>query len=48
MNKIYKCPSDTELKLEELYSQIPEGTGLLDIVREIVELELLLEAESNK
>jgi hypothetical protein len=46
--KIYKCPSDTELKLEELYSQIPEGTGLLDTVREIVELELLLEAESNK
>ena len=35
-------------KLEELYNEIPEGTGLLDIVREIVELELQIEAECNK
>lgn len=37
-----------EKELEELYNQIPEGTGLLDIVREIVELELELEAECNQ
>lgn len=43
-----KCISDLELKLENLYNEIPEGTGLLDTVREIVEIELLLEAESNK
>lgn len=35
-------------KLTALYEEIPEGTGLLDTVREIVELELLLEAECNK
>lgn len=35
-------------ELEDLYNEIPEGTGLLDIVRIIVELELLLESESNK
>lgn len=34
-------------RLEELYNEIPEGTGLLDTVREIVELELLLKSESN-
>jgi hypothetical protein len=37
-----------EKQLELLYNEIPEGTGLLDIVREIVELEILLEQESNK
>ena len=34
-------------RLEKLYNEIPEGTGLLDTVREIVELELELEAQSN-
>ena len=37
-----------ENKLEKLYNEIPEGTGLLDIVREIVELELQLEAECGQ
>ena len=35
-------------ELERLYSEIPEGTFLLDTVRRIVEIELLLEAESNQ
>lgn len=35
-------------ELEELYNEIPEGTGLLDIVRDIVELEIEIEAECNK
>jgi hypothetical protein len=35
-------------KLEKLYEEIPEGTGLLDTVYQIVELELLLESKSNK
>lgn len=37
-----------EKKLEELYNEIPEGTGLLDIVREIVDIELQLEKECNQ
>jgi len=35
-------------RLEELYNEIPEGTGLLDVVREIVELESLLDKEDNQ
>lgn len=37
-----------QARLEELYNEIPEGTGLLDTVREIVELEIELEALSNQ
>lgn len=37
-----------EIELEDLYDQLPEGTGILDIVRQIVAIELLLEAECNK
>lgn len=39
---------EQQKRLEELYNEIPEGTGLLDTVREIVELEILLENESNQ
>jgi len=37
-----------EVELEDLYDQLPEGLGLKDIVSQIVEIELLLEAESSK
>lgn len=37
-----------EIKLENLYNQLPKETGILDIVREIVNLEILLEAECNQ
>jgi len=37
-----------EKKLEELYNEIPKKTGLLDIVREIVDIELQLEKECNQ
>jgi len=39
-NKQLKQLEKSYKQLEELYNEIPEGTGLLDIVREIVELEL--------
>ncbi len=37
-----------QVELEDLYNEIPEGTGLLDTVRQIVDIEILLELESNK
>ena len=37
-----------ERSLEKLYDLIPEGTGLLDVVREIVDTEIILEAECGQ
>ena len=37
-----------QVQLETLYNELPEGTGILDIVREIVELELSIERECNQ
>ncbi len=48
MNLTQKEIKQAQKKLEELYNEIPEGTGLLEVVREIVELELQLEAECNQ
>lgn len=35
-------------ELDNLYNEIPEGTGLLEVVYDIVRLELLLEAECGQ